>query len=138
MVQNENDPATKKELTGVITRLDRVESDITILKQDINTLKQDVGTLKQDVGVMKGDISSLHSISHNNTVSILRLQNDMNDVKERMATKDDVNRIISSIDAFAAEAQAYRQKDTHRGRLITEHDELLKNHEHRLSTLETK
>lgn len=60
----------------------------------------------------------------------------MCEVKAQMATKDDVSRIMTAIDIFAGEAKEYRNKDTLRGHHIMAHDDLLKEHEKRISALE--
>ncbi|OGR61848.1 MAG: hypothetical protein A2X31_00380 [Elusimicrobia bacterium GWB2_63_22] len=69
---------------------------------------------------------------------MVRAQSDINGIKERMATKDDINRIMSAIDTYTAEAISYRNRDTLRGGKIMEHETKLTDHETRLTSLETK
>ncbi|MDO8706454.1 MAG: hypothetical protein Q7J84_16060 [Sulfuricaulis sp.] len=45
---------------------------------------------------------------------------------------------MSAIDTYTAEAISYRNRDTLRGRAIMGHDAKLKDHENRLTVLETK
>jgi len=71
-------------------------------------------------------------------IEVVKLQSGVEDINERMATKDDINRIMGAIDAFAAEAQSYRNHDTLRGRAIMAHDEKLTNHENRITLLEAE
>ena len=43
----------------VNSRLDRLETDVSVLKQDVAELKQDIVILKQDVAELKQDVSAL-------------------------------------------------------------------------------
>ncbi|MBC3783762.1 cell division protein ZapB [Spirosoma utsteinense] len=56
----------------VNARLDRLETDVSGLKQDVSDLKQDVSTLKQDVSDLKQDMSTL--------------KQDVSDLKQDMST----------------------------------------------------
>jgi outer membrane murein-binding lipoprotein Lpp len=40
-------------------RLDRIETDVQVLKSDVAILKSDVSTLKSDVAILKSDVGSL-------------------------------------------------------------------------------
>ncbi len=42
-------------------KIERMDSDITILKSDVATLKSDVATLKSDVATLKSDVATLKS-----------------------------------------------------------------------------
>ena len=72
---------------------------------------------------LKGDISALAG-----TVAHVAI--------ELSKTQEDVSRIMNAIDAFAAEAVAYRNHDVLRGGKIMEHESKLNNHEDRLAVLE--
>jgi len=56
----------------------------------------------------------------------------------KMATKDDISRVLSAIDPYTAEAISYRNRNTLRGDKIMEHETRLTVHETRLTSLETK
>ena len=103
----------------------------------------------QSEPVTKADLTNgLSSLKTELTETITRLavevtktQADVRQIKEDMATKvstkDDISRVMSAIDAFAAEALSYRNHDTLRGRAIMDHDSKLKDHENRIILLET-
>jgi hypothetical protein len=55
----------------------------------------------------------------------------------KMATKDDISRVLSAIDTYTAEAISYRNRDTLRGGKIMEHETRLTDHENRIALLET-
>ena len=44
---------------------------------------------------------------------------------------------MNAIDTYTAEAISYRNRDTLRGRAVIDHDDKLKNHETRITVLET-
>ena len=73
-------------------------------------------------------------------IELSKTQTDVRQIKDdiatKLATKDDISRIMSAIDAFAAEAQSSRNHDALRGGKIMEHETKLNNHEGRLALLE--
>lgn len=56
----------------------------------------------------------------------------------KMATKDDVSRILDAIDAFAQKGQTYDQKALSHGAILADHEDKLRGHGRRLTALETK
>lgn len=86
---------------------------------------------------LKSDIKRLEDIAKTNTIDILRIKDDIRDIRETMATRDDINRIMSAIDTYTAEAISYRNHDTLRGGKIMEHETKISDHEARLTLLET-
>lgn len=81
----------------------------------------------------KGDLAA---VDLKLSISVAKLEADIRGIKEIIATKDDVNRIMGAIDAFAAEALSYRNHDALRGGKIMEHESKLEKHEGRLALLE--
>ncbi len=104
-------------------------------KVDLQELEQ---KLTGKIDAVENRAARLEDITKNIALDMVRAQSDISDIKERMATRDDINRIMNAIDAFASEALAYRNHDTLRGRAIMDHDDKLKNHETRIAILETK
>lgn len=75
------------------------------------------------------------------SIAIAKTQAELREIKydmaTKVATKDDISRIMSAIDTYTAEAISYRNRDTLRGNEVMEHASKLKNHETRISELET-
>ena len=122
---NKSEPATKADLTNGLTGL-RTE------------LNQKTDSLDNKITRLDDKVARLEDVTKNIALDMVRAQSDINDIKERMATKDDINRIMSAIDTYTAEAISYRNRDTLRGGKIMEHETKLSNHENRLTSLETK
>ena len=82
----------------------------------------------------------IDSTTQNLGIELTKTQADIREIKydmaTKMSTKDDISRVMHAIDAFAAEALSYRNRDILRGDKIITHDEKLKNHEDRLVVLE--
>ncbi len=76
------------------------------------------------------------------SIAVAKTQADIREIKEtiatKLATRDDISRLMNHIDAFAAEALSHRNHDKLRGGKIMEHETKLSDHENRLTTLETK
>ena len=90
---------------------------------------------------LKTDMKNLDQKIDSVAIELAKNQADVREIKynmaTNMATKADVSRILSAIDTFTAEAQAYRNHGTLRGSAIMAHDSKLENHETRLTLLET-
>ena len=82
---------------------------------------------KQSEPATKGDLTNLKnelngkidSVEQRLSIEIAKTQADVREIKEtiatKVATKDDISRVMNAIDAFAAEALSYRNHDTIRG-----------------------
>ena len=74
-------------------------------------------------------------------MEVVKTQADVREIKETMATKlatkDDFNRIMQAIDEFAGDAKHYRQADISRGHTLIEVEVKMKDHEKRITTLES-
>lgn len=71
-------------------------------------------------------------------VELVKTQGDVREIKETMATKDDIGRVLSAIDAFAGKAQSYDRARTLHGQSITELQIAVKGHEDRITALESR
>ena len=132
---NNNQPATKGDLADLRTVLTTdITSLRTELKTDINRIDQKIGQVDQKIGQLDKTVLSI-------AIELTRTQADVREIKHNMATnmatKDDVSRQITHIDAFAAEALSHRNHDTLRGGKVMEHESKLENHESRIALLET-
>ena len=121
---NKSEPATKADLKELAT------------KTDLNKLAQ---TTKADLAELKTELNKkINSVA----IELAKTQADVRGIKEtiatKLATRDDISRLMNHIDAFAGEALSYRNHDTLRGGKIMEHETKLSDHENRLTTLETK
>lgn len=75
-------------------------------------------------------------------VELVKTQSDVRSIREametKMATKDDVSRILAAIDAFAQKGESYDRKAVSHGGILVDHTESLKDHERRLRVIEAK
>ena len=96
---NKPEPVTKADLKELATKAD---------------LQELAKTTKADLAAVEIKLS----------IAIAKTQTDIHNIRETMSTKEDINRIMNHIDAFAAEALSYRNHDTLRGAKIMEHGRL--------------
>ncbi len=130
---NKSAPATKDDLKELATKTELKELGQKLTGR-IDAVEQKL-TDKID-GVEQKLTGRIDSVAVEVAKTNLRIDRMENNMMETLRSfKSD---ILSSIDAFAAEALSYRNHDTLRGRAIMDHDEKLKDHETRLTTLETK
>ncbi|KAF0124920.1 MAG: hypothetical protein FD189_2051 [Elusimicrobia bacterium] len=120
MSDNKSKPATKTDLQELAT------------KTELKKLEQK----------LTGRIDSVETTVKNIAVELAKTQADVREIKydmaTKMATKDDISRIMSAIDAYTAEAISYRNRDALRGRAVMDHTAKLSEHETRLQKLEAK
>jgi archaellum component FlaC len=84
--------------THMDERLDRVEHDVSGLKQDVAELKHDVSGLKQDVAELKHDVSGLKQ-------DVAELKHDVSGLKQELThVKNDV---ITHVDYFVTLHQTH-------------------------------
>ena len=152
MIESDNNqPATKNDLTelktGLNQKIDSVEQKLT---DKIDSVEQELTDkidsveqkLTDKINSVEGRVSNLETITKNIAIDLAKTQSDVRDIKHdmatKMATKDDISRIMNAIDQFSSEYISYRNKDTLRGDAIMRHEKQIANHEKRISSLEGK
>ena len=130
---NRSEPATKGDLTDGLTGLNKkIDSVKTSLNKKIDSVETSLNKKIDSVKTeLKTDIGKVWM-----EMGAMRMKIDR--MEEKMSTKDDTSRIMNHIDKFAAEALSYRNHDILRGRAIMDHDDKFKDHESRITALETK
>lgn len=143
---DENSPASRgfvaAQVKGLAVRLDtsvkgmndKIDASIRGLndKSDASTQRLDA---KIDAVVQRLDEKIEPSIRRL-AIELVKTQADVRDIKETMATKDDVRQVLSTITAFAGKYQSHDDAMTLHGHAITEMSIALKNHEQRIARLE--
>ena len=148
---NNNQPVTKNDLTELKTELtqkiDSVEQKLTgkidsvehKLTGKIDSVEQ---KLTGKIDSVEGRVSNLETITKNIAIDLVKTQTDVRDIKHdiatKMATKNDINRIMNAIDQFSSEYTSYRNKDIIRGDAIMQHEKQITSHENRISSLEAR
>jgi predicted nucleic acid-binding Zn-ribbon protein len=104
--------------------------------------KIDVKTGMLAAGIAKANerinrIESKMATKEDLVVEILKVNERIDRVESKMATKDDVNRILSHIDAFAGQIVDYSRKAHVHDHRFNELEPTVKDHELRISALET-
>ncbi|MBI5624727.1 MAG: hypothetical protein HY924_13190 [Elusimicrobia bacterium] len=74
---------------------------------------------------------------HRLAKEIVKSQADVAEIKANMATKGDVQRIMSAIESFAGKAQTYDRASAVHGQSLTELQVQVKDHEGRIKNLES-
>ncbi|MBI5240389.1 MAG: hypothetical protein HY926_07940 [Elusimicrobia bacterium] len=148
-------PATKEDISGVKTDITGMKGDITGIKGDIaglkidvTEMKGDIAGLKIDVTEMKGDIGGLKtdiarldakidSTSKTLALEIIRTQTGLQEVRETMSTKSQIDQLMRSFDEFTAQAVHYNRADAIRGQTLIKVETMADDHERRILALES-
>ena len=81
--------------------------------------KADVQAVKVDMRAVKADVHKLSETVTRLAIDLSKTQGDVRQIKDDMATKvatkDDIGRVMSAIDAFAAQSLSYQNHDKLRG-----------------------
>ena len=128
----------KTELKGDIAGLrTELKGDIADVRSELAATRTDLKELEQKLGLK---IGSVETTVNTLAIELAKTQADVRQIKEDMVTKtsfrDEISRVMSALDAFAAQALSYRNHDDIRGGKIMEHESKLKNHDERLVLLE--
>lgn len=126
-------PATKGDLE--VVRKD-LRAEITSVRTE---LRGEIAAVRTE---LRGEIAAVRTqlkASINKVAAeVVKTQAELREVRQTMATKDDVSRILNAIDAFAQKGQSYDQKSLSHGAILTDHEDKLRDHGRRLTTLEAK
>lgn len=129
----ESDAATKADIQAVRTELKaEIQTVRTELKADIHTVRTE---LSAKIDSTK---TELNAKIDKVVVEVIKTQAEVRDLRRTMATKDDVSIILAAIDSFAGKAKSYDQKSVSHGAILTDHEDKLRLHGRRLSSLESK
>ena len=91
--------ATNRNFELVNQRLERLEYDVTVLKEDVKVLKEDVAVLKEDVKELKEDVAVLKEDVKELKGDVAVLKTDVKELKGDVATlKTGQNRMQGQLD----------------------------------------
>ena len=88
------------------------------------------------MGMKKAGRISLSEKMDRLAEAFVRMQAEMGDIRERMAEKTDISRILGAIDAFARKAENYDRKSFSHADILQEHEARLQSMDGRLKRLE--
>lgn len=117
------------------------ESDKPATKADISSLRTE---LKSDISLLatKTELDRLDKKIDRVAAALVNTQSDVreikNDMATKMATKDDISRVLSAIDAFAKKWDGQSNAVVLHGQTLTDVQVGLKDHEGRLKALEAR
>jgi hypothetical protein len=140
-------PATKGDLDRFAAKIDfdrfatKTDFDKFALKTDLDkfALKTDLDkfALKTDLDRFATK-TDLDGVRRDLAIEIARTQADVREIKEVMATKNDIKRVLDSIDAFAGKSLNYDRAAALHGQVLTEVQVQMKDHDQRIKSLETR
>ena len=96
-----------------------------------------IEAMKQDIEQLKTDMTDVRGTTRRIVSTLVRLEGKFDDMAERMATKDDLNRIKGQLDDFTADIQAARRDRALQSDAYMAHQTRLDDHEARLKRIET-
>ncbi len=143
-------PATRADLHAVGKRLDsdlhamekRLDSDLHAVEKRLDAKIDRVATELIDT---RADLHAVEKRLDEKidrvATGLVRTQADVREIKEivatKVATKDDINRVLNAIDSFAEQARHYDRAAVLHGQTLTGHEVALKDHEKRIASLES-
>jgi len=139
-------PATKEDISGVKADIAGMKGDIARLDVKID---ERFGTLDTKIAAVDNRLDAkidamgvrldakIDSTSKTLALEIIRLQTGLQEVRETMSTKDDIERILRHIDGFAAQAIHYARADATRGQALIKVEVMADDHERRILALES-
>ena len=81
----------------------------------IEYLDKKFARIEEDVKGLRGEVS-------NNRTEIVHIKSEVSDIKEQMATKVEVNKLLDAIDAYLKQGEDYRQEVVSLGNKVDRHE----------------
>lgn len=97
-----------------------------------------VSGLDARVAGLEAKTTDLYGVSRRMIATLVRLEDKMDDMAERMATKDDIRVMNSRLDDFTADIQAARRDRALQSETFMAGQRRLDDHELRITRLETR
>jgi hypothetical protein len=109
------------------------KADISLLRAELST-KTELAAVKTELAAVKTELTAqINRVA----AALVNTQTDVREIRNDMATKDDVGRILSAIDAFAKKSENQSNAVALHGHVLTEVQVGLKDHESSIKTLES-
>ena len=133
MKEHDNQPATKGDLNRLTERFaTKTDLERFATKTDLERFATKIDLERF---ATKDDLKETRRTL---AIEIVKTQADVREIKETMATKNDVERILVAVEAFAGKAQVYDRAAVLHGHALTEAEVTLRDHEKRLRAIETR
>ncbi|MDD5628860.1 MAG: hypothetical protein PHU21_07340 [Elusimicrobia bacterium] len=134
-----DDHATKADIAGLKSAFAGLKDDFarleakSVTKDDIARFEAKSAT-KDDLSRVEGRLDAkIDRVA----IEVVRSQSDLREVKETMATKGQMERLMRCFDDFAARAVHYDRADATRGQALIKVEAMADDHERRITALES-
>ncbi|OGR46421.1 MAG: hypothetical protein A2X37_07805 [Elusimicrobia bacterium GWA2_66_18] len=111
------------------------DNEKSATKTDISLLKAELATkteLREEIKSVKTELTAqINRVA----AAVVNTQADVRRIEQAMATKDDISRVLKAIDAFAGKSESDHNAVVLHGRILTDVQVGLKDHEGRLNIL---
>ena len=97
--------------------------------------KSDLDAVKTE---LKADIARLDQKTDRIAVRLVNVESELKEMRHDMATKEDIGNVLSAIDAFVQKNERFDRKVVLHDHRINEHEETLKDHDVRITSLESR
>lgn len=114
-----------------------IKADLKLLRKELGSeLRGELKLVRDELrgeidlarGESRGAFAELDQKIGRVAVELVRAQADVREIKTVMATKIDIDRVLTAIDAFAGKSQNYDRAATLHGQVLTEGQVALKDH----------
>lgn len=133
------DDDIKKLKTVFATKQDfkRLETRFSGLERRFGGLEERFGGLERRFGGLEGKVSGLEEGLRNLVKDHVALRSEVEEIKEKMATKDDLRDVKGIAEEVLGEVKAMREEQAAHNQQHEDTDQRLDNHERRLKKLES-
>jgi hypothetical protein len=102
---------------------------------DIGRLAMDIGRLETGIGRIDAKLdSSVRRLAK----EIVEIKTELGDLKNVVATKTDIRRLVDAVEGFSGKAQSYDAAKTLHGQALTDVQVRIKDHELRIKGLDDR
>jgi len=161
MEMNGDKPATKKELDESIQLVQKdLNEQVGLVRKDlgdqiglvrkdlgdqIGLVRKDLGDqiglvrkdLDEKVGLVRSDLEKNTATLDKVAMRVINLESNLAGLQATVATKDDIKALAVTMANFAGRVEGYDKNEVSRSAVMDEHGKVVRDHERRISRLET-
>ena len=139
MEMNGDKPATKKELDESIQLVQKdLNEQVGLVRKDLG---DQIGLVRKDldekVGLVRSDLEKNTATLDKVAMRVINLESNLAGLQATVATKDDIKALAVTMANFAGRVEGYDKNEVSRSAVMDEHGKVVRDHERRISRLET-
>jgi len=104
----------------------KLGKDIQVVRNEVVQNRKDIQWNRKDIQVVRNEVIQNRKNIQVVTDEVIRNRGEIVDMKERMATKVEVNKLLNAVDAYMKQGEDYRQEMLMLAHKVDRHEKWIK------------